>query len=313
MTFEADFEESYHLVCSCMDTELSVPPVILDIDHVKVVNFAAEVISLMRDNHPCVAATLVYKDGRAYVYAGGTEGMASDLTNLPHVLKFWRRFYAKTAHLEIEPYPVTTMKQRNSRAIGVLGGTFDPVHNGHKTLAKAALEQGNLKKLIVMPAHVQPFKLGKEISDNSHRLAMTKLAFEDMPEVEVSDYEIQHTDISYTYETLCKLQEVYPDDELAFIMGTDSFLNLDTWYMGRELLEEFSFLVSVRPGYRESELEQKIEEFRRLYHTKVEKLVMEMPDISSTEIRTKYEMGISIKEDVPETVERYIHEHRLYK
>ncbi len=97
-------------------------------------------------------------------------------------------------------------------------------------------------------------------------------------------------------------------------MGTDAFLEVDTWYKGVELLETFSFLVSVRPGYRESELEEKkIEHFQQLYGTKVEKLVMEMPDISSTAVRSFCSAGISLVEKVPEKVERYICEHGLYK
>lgn len=197
--------------------------------------------------------------------------------------------------------------------VGVLGGTFDPVHNGHVALAKAALEQGNLSRLIVMPAEVQPFKRGKETAEDRHRLNMVRLAFEDMPFVEVSDYEMKNTDISYTYDTLTYLQGQYPCEEIAFIMGTDAFLEVDTWYKGVELLETFSFLVSVRPGYRESELEEKIEHFQQLYGTKVEKLVMEMPDISSTAVRSFCSAGISLVEKVPEKVERYICEHGLYK
>ena len=184
--------------------------------------------------------------------------------------------------------------------VGVLGGTFDPVHNGHVALAKAALEQGNLSRLIVMPAEVQPFKRGKETAEDRHRLNMVRLAFEDMPFVEVSDYEMKNTDISYTYDTLTYLQGQYPGEEIAFIMGTDAFLEVDTWYKGVELLETFSFLVSVRPGYRESELEEKIEHFQQLYGTKVEKLVMEMPDISSTAVRSFCSAGISLGEKVPE-------------
>lgn len=310
MTFEADFEESYHIVHKCLTFGTSTPPVILEIGNTKVANFLMEEATLMRDFQPNVSVTLFHKDGKSYVTALATGERPAENK---YVHKFWQNFYVQGGHLDIKPYPVTTMKQRESRAIGVLGGTFDPVHTGHVTLAKSALLQGNLKKLIVMPAHVQPFKLGKDISDDCHRLNMAKLAFEDMAEVEVSDYEINHTDISYTYETLCSLQKQYPDDKIIFIMGTDSFLSLDTWYMGTELLETFAFLVSARPGYRESELEIKIEEFRRRYGTEVEKLMMTMPDISSTEIRAKYEAGLSIAGDVPEAVERYINEHGLYK
>ncbi|MGN0659822.1 MAG: nicotinate (nicotinamide) nucleotide adenylyltransferase [Emergencia sp.] len=199
------------------------------------------------------------------------------------------------------------------KRIGVLGGTFDPVHNGHVALGKAALQQGNLSRLIIMPAEVQPFKRDRETADDVHRLNMVRLAFEDIAAAEVSDYEMKNTDISYTYDTLMHLQKLYPDDEIAFIMGTDAFLEVDTWYKGVELLETFSFLVSARPGYRESELEKKIESFRQRYGTSVEKLLMEMPDVSSTDIRSFCSRGLPLTGKVPEKVERYISEHGLYK
>ena len=111
----------------------------------------------------------------------------------------------------------------NRRKIGVLGGSFDPVHNGHVTLGASAIAEGGLEKLIVMPAHVQPFKIGREFAGDDHRLAMCRLAFEDVERAEVSDYEIMHTEISYTFDTLAHLKKVYSNSKLYFITGTDSF------------------------------------------------------------------------------------------
>lgn len=212
-------------------------------------------------------------------------------------------------------FPVSLERSGGERkpVIGILGGTFDPVHNGHVSLGKAALEQGQLMKLIVMPAKVQPFKLDTKTADSQHRLEMAKLAFSDLPLVEVSDYEIENTNISYTYDTLQHLREEYPGAELAFITGTDAFIEIDAWYKGIDLLESFSFLVSVRPGYREAELEEKIQEYRKCYGTRVEKLLMPMPDVSSTDVRNLCKNDDSITEKVPEQVERYIHEHGLYQ
>lgn len=318
VTFEAGFDECCQMIISSADGEPVGEPLIVDFGDTQVVTFIFEQYFYRNGSYASLSVTLIFRGTRAIVTAigsGGGEGVfnISWGAEEDYVLHFWQTLFSKYAQIEFEPYPVKTLEQMQHRAIGVLGGTFDPVHNGHIALARAALMQANLKKLIVMPAHVQPFKLGNEISDDHHRLEMAKLAFADMPEAEVSDYEIVHTEVSYTYDTLCSLKEMYPDDEIAFIMGTDSFLALDTWYMGRELLEQFSFLVSVRPGYRESELEDKIEEFRRLYDTNVEKLVMTMPDVSSTEIRTRYESGLSNAGNVPDLIERYIYEHGLYK
>ena len=200
-----------------------------------------------------------------------------------------------------------------STRIGVLGGTFDPVHIGHVSLGMAAISEANLEKLLVMPAYIQPFKQCKHVTDDEHRLAMTKLAFENVPKSEISTLEIDRMRISYTFDTLSELKKKYPDEEIFFITGTDSFLQIDSWYKGVDLLKNFSFIVSVRPGYYEHELNEKIETYQNLYCTEVIKLSARMPDISSTDIREAYRKGESILSLVPESVERYIIDNGLYK
>ena len=196
--------------------------------------------------------------------------------------------------------------------IGVLGGTFDPIHNGHVALGLAAMEEVELDKLIVMPAHIQPFKQHKKIAQDEHRLAMARLAFEGREGVEVSDYELAKGDISYSYDTMAYLKSIYPYDDLYFVMGTDSFLKVDRWYKGESLLEEFSFIVSSRPGYPEKILDYKIRFLIEDYGTEIIRLRTKMPEISSTEIREAALFGESISHLVPKAVEDYIYANGLY-
>ena len=198
------------------------------------------------------------------------------------------------------------------KRIGILGGSFDPVHNGHVVLGQAALQEGKLSRLVVMPAHVQPFKQGREVAEDQHRMEMCRLAFADTEKTEVSDYEMTQTEISYTYDTLAWLGSVYPDSKLYFITGTDAFLDIECWRKGQELLEHYSFIVSVRPGYKEKELEEKKRYYKERYHTEVIQLHAEMPYVSSTKIKARRSRNLSVEGMVPECVERYIHEHKLY-
>ena len=105
--------------------------------------------------------------------------------------------------------------------IGLLGGSFDPIHYGHRTLGCAAVEEVALDKLIVMPTHIQPFKQNKRVAQDEHRLAMAALAFDGCDKVEISDYEIKKGDVSYSYETMSHFREQYPNDELFFIIFCD--------------------------------------------------------------------------------------------
>jgi len=200
----------------------------------------------------------------------------------------------------------------NTLLTGVFGGSFDPIHNGHVALARAAIKEIELDRLIVMPTKVQPFKKDKQVTEDSHRLNMVKLAFENDEKVHVSDYEIKHTKVSYTFATLTHLRELYPNDKIYFIMGTDSMLTLERWFKGEELLRDFSFIVSYRPGYKEHELDEKIKYYETVYGTEIKKILSVMPDVSSTEIRDLCEENKSISHLVPKSVERYIYAEGLY-
>ena len=180
-------------------------------------------------------------------------------------------------------------------------------------MGEAAIKEAGLQKLIVMPARVQPFKQDKKTAEDIHRKAMTRLAFIGNDKVEVSDYEMEDPSLSYTIKTLTYLRQQYPGDEIYFISGTDSFLEIEKWYRGGEILENFSFAVSVRPGYREEELREKILEYGRKYGCPVIRINAQMPAISSTMVRQRIGAGDSVEDLVPPQVERYITANGLYK
>ena len=196
--------------------------------------------------------------------------------------------------------------------IGILGGSFDPFHRGHLSIALAAASLDSFKEVVLMPAKVSPFKVGREMASDHDRVRMLELVAEEYDKITVSTYEIEHTEVSYTFDTLTALQELYPDDSLWFIVGSDSLLSLEEWHKGKELLSHFSFLLAPRPGYDLYETDQKMQDYINRYGTQILVLDNEHFDISSTEIKITLRQGKPITDMVPEAVERYIHEQGLY-
>lgn len=199
------------------------------------------------------------------------------------------------------------------KKIGILGGTFDPVHYGHLILAEQARGEADLDQVMFMPAMVQPFKLNTKIADGSHRYEMLLIATSDNPNFIVSEMELNSPEVSYTIKTLrnCK-NSLGENIELYFIIGTDAFLGLEKWYESDELLKEFSFIVGTRPGYKEQELKQRVNYFKDKYGARIIQINNSEVEISSTDIKERIQKGKSIKYLLPKTVEEYIYKHSLY-
>lgn len=200
------------------------------------------------------------------------------------------------------------------KRIGILGGTFDPIHLGHINLALDAKREADLDKVILIPAKLQPFKLDKKTASGEDRLTMINEAVSDIDGIEVSPYELNKEGISYTYLTIRAMREMFGNDaEIYFITGTDSFLKIESWKNSEELLKSCSYLIGTRPGYKQNELELCIERIRRDYNTEVRNIANLQLDVSSTEIRRRLEEGISCSDLIPDKVERYIKANGLYK
>ena len=189
--------------------------------------------------------------------------------------------------------------------IGILGGTFDPIHEGHLALGRAAVKQLELDRLIFVPAFRHPLeqKESNTVAPAQARLEMVKLVTKEESGFEVSDCEIKREGISYTIDTLRSFREEYPKpNELFFVTGGDWGKNLDQWKDIDTIFSLAHFVVAKRPGYDTKRLPKGVEflDFVPL-------------DISSTEVRNQLRKGSSLASLVPEIVLNYIREHRLYR
>ncbi|HSP56247.1 MAG TPA: nicotinate-nucleotide adenylyltransferase [Dehalococcoidia bacterium] len=185
--------------------------------------------------------------------------------------------------------------------LGVLGGTFDPVHIGHLVLGEAAREQLLLDRVIFIPTGIQWRKAGRQIAAAEHRVAMARLAIEGNPAFELSTLEVERPGPSYTADTLEALQSVYKGAQLFFVVGRDALDDMPNWVRLERILEIATVAVAERAG--EAGAGEGIDAMHD-----------EMPEIgvSATDIRERVAVGRTIRYLVPEAVEAYIRKHRLY-
>lgn len=193
----------------------------------------------------------------------------------------------------------------------ILGGTFDPVHNGHIYSAQAVYEQLQPEKILFIPAFIAPHKVGQDCAPAADRYAMTVLATEAYPYFEVSDMELRRSGISYTLDTVRELGRLYPEHELYFLIGADTIPQLQTWHKIDELLQLVIFVAAKRPGYKQV-LDRACVNLGDIAREKI--LLVDTPEyeVSSTEIRQKIKAGEKLQGLVPARVEEYIREHQLY-
>jgi nicotinate-nucleotide adenylyltransferase len=224
------------------------------------------------------------------------------------------------------------MNKPQNKRVGVLGGSFDPVHRGHIGLATGARETFQLDSVLFIPAYLSPHKLNSEPAPPHHRLAMLELALAPHPFFSISRVELEKKEVSFTVDTLSHLTAGHPDTDFFLIMGIDAFMGINTWKSVYRLLGMCHVIVATRPGFK-SGIDDCVEnlfaeqgnlyspatpkgEITAFHHLKKNTTLnfFDLPplDISSTNIRDRTHHHLAIKNMLPPEVENYMIANQLY-
>lgn len=197
--------------------------------------------------------------------------------------------------------------------IGIMGGTFDPIHYGHLLLGRQAREEYGLKEIWFMPSGQPPHKKDHPVTEAKFRWEMAELAVRGQKGFAASDFEIRRPGTTYTAQTLALLHEEYPNTRFYFIIGADSLYEIEQWYRPDLVMAQAVLLVADR-DYRQvhPELERQIKAMGDKYGARIFRLHCPEVDISSAEIRSMAVKGESLEGLVPEVVLEYIKEKKLY-
>lgn len=212
-----------------------------------------------------------------------------------------------------------------ARRVGVIGGTFDPIHLGHLAVAEHAARALDLHEVRFLPSRIPPHRPEQPIASGFHRFAMVALAIVDDPRWTVSDVELTREGPSYTFDTLQAMHaEGLAPPEIFFVTGADAFAEIATWSRYPAVLDHAHFVVVSRPGSRLDELQARLPALApRMVHAdlrgddaaapRIVLLEAATPDVSSTEIRQRARDGVSIERLVPPRVAAHIARHGLYR
>jgi len=215
-----------------------------------------------------------------------------------------------------------------SKAVGLFGGTFDPVHHGHLRAGEEIRQAFSLSWVEFLPARIPPHKTDQPLTDIAHRVAMLRLAVEGNPYFRVSEVEATREGVSYLVDTLKTYREHYPSDvSLYFIMGMDSFQEIATWHRYPELFRLSHFVVIARPGYERPELSEVVSpdvasqfapragESDCLEHTGGHRIYFRettLLDVAASRLRTWIREDRTVRYLIPERVWEYVQENGLY-
>ena len=196
--------------------------------------------------------------------------------------------------------------------IGIMGGTFDPIHFGHLLMAEQAREQHSLDEIMFLPAGDPPHKEGHPITPARVRQKMVELAIGENPHFYCSTMEIDRKGPSYTAKTLWELHESHPENVYYFLVGADSLDYMDRWYHPQDIFRLAVILVAERKTISEEELERKSAQLSRRYPADIRRIKLPLVEFSSTDIRLRASRGESIRYFVPSSVEEYIMYRGIY-
>lgn len=199
--------------------------------------------------------------------------------------------------------------------IGIMGGTFDPIHNGHLMLGHTAYEAFSLDQIWFMPNGNPPHKKSETIKSTAEdRMKMTSLAIAPFPEFVLQPYEALRAEVSCSYQTMEHFSKIYPDDEFYFIIGADSLMAIETWIHPERIFPTCTILATYRNEVKtKEEMNRQIQYLSEKYHAKIRLLETPLMPVSSHELRASLQSGDSVSEYMPAAVCSYIKQHHLYR
>lgn len=198
------------------------------------------------------------------------------------------------------------------KKVGIMGGTFNPIHNGHLFLAEHACEQAGLDYVMFMPTLNPPHKADIALVSAEHRINMVKLAIKSNPKFILSDLELNRPGLTYTSDTLNILKEREPDTEFYFIVGADSLMMMPNWRNPQTVFSLSVIVAGGRADYSMEQLKKQAKYLEETYKGKVILLDMPTMEISSEKIRDRLSNNKSVRYYVPDEVLSYINENNLY-
>ena len=199
------------------------------------------------------------------------------------------------------------------KRVGIMGGTFNPIHIGHLLIAENAYEEYQLDEVLFLPSKNPPHKEGYDVAKEEERKKMISLAVEGNGHFSFSELEFERDGKTYSVDTMEILKKRYPENEYFYLIGADSLYNLESWHRAEDLMRMTRFLVATRDHHSYNEMNVFAECLRGAYGADIAFLNTPTIEISSSELREKVRLNKSIMYFVPDKVREYIIAHRLYK